>query len=363
MASNLHGAARRRRWGATAVALGPVLALLAVAAPAPARSAPTDLSPTGACAQGPAPAARPSRAVAGLIGQYGEAGAVRDVSEVCGTLVLTGPGFESARLTPLGGRRYRATDTAGRSVVAAFDDGAVSLDENRLQKHDFGAETQARIRAEVHADAGGLRAAALAASPPTEPPPRRASDLVSLPALDPSIRLHTLYAGTDNFMGVRIYERAGAYLQRPAAEALVRVSAALKGRGLGLLVTDAYRPWFATKMFWDATPLADHNFVADPAQGSRHNRGCAVDLTLYDLKTGRPVEMTGRIDEMSTRSAADFKGGTSRQRWYRDRLRAEMERQGFTVYPDEWWHFDYKDWSDYGIGVATYTALASGAAR
>ena len=132
---------------------------------------------------------------------------------------------------------------------------------------------------------------------------------------------------------------------------------ALAPKGYGLLIHDAYRPWFVTKMFWDATPDTSHVFVADPSQGSRHNRGCAVDLTLYDLKTGRAVEMTGRYDEMSPRSFADYIGGTSRQRWLRELLRTSMEAQGFAVYPQEWWHFDYQDWNEYGIGNATFTEL------
>ena len=112
-----------------------------------------------------------------------------------------------------------------------------------------------------------------------------------------------------------------------------------------------------TKLFWDASPEMGHVFVADPSKGSRHNRGCAVDLTLYDLKTGREVVMTGRYDEMSQRSFADYVGGTSRQRWLRDLLRGAMETEGFVVYPQEWWHFDYKDWSDYAIGTATFSEL------
>jgi D-alanyl-D-alanine dipeptidase len=83
-----------------------------------------------------------------------------------------------------------------------------------------------------------------------------------------------------------------------------------------------------------------------------------VDLTLYELKTGKPVEMTGRYDEMSTRSYADFPGGTSRQRALRAILRHAMEAEGFVVYPQEWWHFDYKDYASYGIGTATFTELA-----
>jgi zinc D-Ala-D-Ala dipeptidase len=158
-------------------------------------------------------------------------------------------------------------------------------------------------------------------------------------------------------MGFPLYERSAAYLQRPAAEALGRVERSLQSQGYGLLIHDAYRPWFVTKMFWDATPDSAHMFVADPAQGSRHNRGCAADLTLYDLKSGKAVEMTGGYDEMSPRSYANYVGGTSRERWLRDLLRREMEAQGFTVYPEEWWHFDYKDWPDYAIGTATFSQL------
>ena len=103
-------------------------------------------------------------------------------------------------------------------------------------------------------------------------------------------------------------------MQKPAAEALARVHTKLKQRGYGLLVFDAYRPWHVTKMFWDATPEKFHNFVADPSKGSRHNRGCAVDLALYDVKTGKPVEMVSGYDEFSDRAFPDYTGGTSRQR-------------------------------------------------
>ena len=89
----------------------------------------------------------------------------------------------------------------------------------------------------------------------------------------------------------RPLDHSRAFLQRPAADALVRVHRALRHRGLGLTIFDAYRPWRVTKQFWDETPAAKRAYVADPRRGSIHNRGCAVDLTLYDLKTGKPVEM------------------------------------------------------------------------
>jgi len=94
--------------------------------------------------------------------------------------------------------------------------------------------------------------------------------------------------------------------------------------------------------------------VADPAQGSRHNRGCAVDLTLYDLKTGKAIEMPGGYDEMSDRSYADFPGGTSLQRWHRELLRRAMEAEGFAVYSDEWWHFDFREWKKYPTSNLTF---------
>jgi len=202
-----------------------------------------------------------------------------------------------------------------------------------------------------------LRRDALAATPPKETRPR-APDLVELRSLDASIKYDIRYATSNNFMGVPFYTSAHAFMQRPAAEAVARAAAELKKLGFGLLIHDSYRPWYVTKMFWDGTPPDKHMFVADPSQGSRHNRGCAVDLTLYDLKTGAPIRMTGGYDEMSDRSYPLYPGGTSAQRWHRDLLRHVMEAQGFDVIDTEWWHFDYRDWREYPIGNLTFEQLS-----
>jgi len=202
-----------------------------------------------------------------------------------------------------------------------------------------------------------LRSIALAAKPPVERGNFRDPDLVDLRSLDPTIRYDIRYAGTNNFMGAAFYTEQKAFLQRPAAEAVLRAHRKLKERGYGLLIHDAYRPWYVTKMFWDATPDAQRDFVADPAGGSRHNRGAAVDLTLYDLKTGEPVEMVGGYDEFSERSYPDYPGGTTRQRWLRELLRDAMEAEGFTVYDYEWWHFDYRDWRSYPIQNLTFDQI------
>lgn len=127
----------------------------------------------------------------------------------------------------------------------------------------------------------------------------------------------------------------------------MRTHRALAMRGYGLLVFDGYRPWRVTKLFWDVTPTEKREFVADPAKGSKHNRGCAVDLSMYDLKTGREVEMPSVYDEMSARASPTYEGGPAQARERRDILRAAMESKGFAVEPNEWWHFNYKDWTQY----------------
>lgn len=195
-----------------------------------------------------------------------------------------------------------------------------------------------------------LRATALAADPPRENNALlRKPELADVTKLDPTIKLDIRYASIDNFLGVPLYTSARAFLQRPAAEALLRAHQRLQKGGYGLLIHDAYRPWFVTRMFRDAVPPRYYHFVADPLQGSRHNRGCAVDLTLYDLRTGKAVQMVGGYDEFSDRSYPDYVGGTSEQRAHRERLREAMEDEGFTVYEAEWWHFDYRDWRHYPI--------------
>ncbi len=194
-----------------------------------------------------------------------------------------------------------------------------------------------------------LREEALRSKPPVEAGHFRKPDLVELVKLDPTIKLDIRYATENNFLGTPMYSQARAFLQRPAAQALVRANHELEKQGLGLLVHDAYRPWYVTKMFWDATPPDKHEFVADPAKGSNHNRGCAVDLTLYDRKTGQKLPMPSLYDEMSERAYPDYKGGTEQERHNRETLRVAMEKQGFTVYKSEWWHFDYRDWKEYPI--------------
>jgi CubicO group peptidase (beta-lactamase class C family)/D-alanyl-D-alanine dipeptidase len=202
-----------------------------------------------------------------------------------------------------------------------------------------------------------LRLEALRATPPAEAGEFRAPELVDITSLDPTIQLDVRYATTNNFMNAVFYETPRAFAQRPAAQALVRVNRRLAQRGYGLLIHDAYRPWHVTKMFWDATPDDLKTFVANPALGSRHNRGCAIDLTLYRLEDKSVVPMVAGYDEFSERSFPEYPGGTSRQRWHRTLLREAMEAEGYMIYEFEWWHFDYRDWQKYPIQNVTFAEI------
>lgn len=173
--------------------------------------------------------------------------------------------------------------------------------------------------------------------------------LVELIKLDSTIKLDIRYATSNNFVGQPVYKEARAFLQMDAAEALKKVNTKIHSLGYGLLVFDGYRPWDVTKLFYDVTSKENKKFVADPKEGSRHNRGCAIDVSLYDLLTKKEIQMPGLYDEMTERSYFDYAGGSEEQRKARDLLIAAMQEEGFTVYKYEWWHFDFKDWQKYRI--------------
>lgn len=189
----------------------------------------------------------------------------------------------------------------------------------------------------------------LAQSGPPREENKREAKLVELITLDPTIKLDIRYATANNFMGRPVYPQARAFLQKPAAKSLLKVHKKLKKQGLGLVIFDGYRPWTITKLFWDTVSEEQRKFVANPAKGSKHNRGCAVDLSIYDLQTGALLPMPSGYDEFTERASPDYKGGTPEETKNRELLRGLMEDAGFVVNPNEWWHFDYKDWEKYAI--------------
>jgi D-alanyl-D-alanine dipeptidase len=155
------------------------------------------------------------------------------------------------------------------------------------------------------------------------------------------IRLDVRYARTDNFTGVQVYTEPRVFLLKSVALDLLRVRDHLRNLGFGLVLFDGYRPWSVSKFFWDHSSVEMRAFLADPAEGSSHNRGCAVDLSLFHLESGIAVMMPSDFDEMNEKAFRDYSGGTDSARNARDALRHAMEANGFSGITNEWWHFNH----------------------
>ena len=166
--------------------------------------------------------------------------------------------------------------------------------------------------------------------------------LMDMRQLLPEAHFDVTYATDRNFLKRKVYPTADLFMRRPAAQALVKASANLKEKGLGLLLFDGYRPYSVTVLFYEE--VGDTTFVADPRKGSKHNRGMAIDLTLYDLKTGEPLLMPSGYDEASPRAFHDYEGGDPQALRNRAILRDAMEQVGFQVFKWEWWHYDFTGW-------------------
>ncbi len=319
-----------------------------------------------ACAQTPSPASAaqpPARALTLLPGPMPSAplqptNAVGEYDSERGVLLLIEDGghlwlIDTSRASPA-----RIPLWTKESMTAGADGYPIRAGNIAVRRRDVGPRAgTSQLQLRPVRPVADVRVEALAATPPAEPRAAHATDLVELTTLDSTIRLEIRYATSNNFLGTRFYDEARAFMQRPAAEAVVRANQALRTLGYGLLVHDAYRPWYVTKMFWDATPADKHWLVANPAEGSKHNRGAAVDLTLFDLASGVPVEMPSTYDESTGRAFADYPGGTSLQRWHRALLRRAMEAEGFEQNPSEWWHYDFRSWHDYAIGNVPFDRI------
>jgi D-alanyl-D-alanine dipeptidase len=183
-------------------------------------------------------------------------------------------------------------------------------------------------------------------------PTLRLVDLATL-----GIPLDIRYATPDNFMKRTLYPVAKAYLRAPAAQALAAVDRDLAQRGLGIKVFDAYRPYRVTVAMWE--PIRNEDYVANPAKGSRHNRGAAVDLTLINRATGAELPMPTPYDDFTSRAAHDFADLPADVAANRALLREVMERHGFEPLPSEWWHYDFKGWREYELMDVDLSELRS----
>jgi zinc D-Ala-D-Ala dipeptidase len=174
--------------------------------------------------------------------------------------------------------------------------------------------------------------------------------LVELVRLDPAVKLDMRYATTNNFTGHILYKQARAFMAGAAAEALIRAHKRAQAEGFGFTIYDAYRPWRVTKVLWDATPPGPkRNYVANPKTGSRHNRGCAVDMTLHRLSDGGQVEMPSGFDDFSEKAHRDYADDSVDARRHAELLERVMTAEGFKGMSNEWWHFDFGGWEAYPV--------------
>ncbi len=180
-------------------------------------------------------------------------------------------------------------------------------------------------------------------------------ELVDLEIHIPGIVTDIRYATSNNFTGEQIYTEARAFARRPVSEALGKVQDSLSAHGLGLKIYDAYRPYSASVKFWEVYP--DTNFVADPKYGSRHNRGCAVDVTLINLNTGEKIPMPTDYDDFSEKAHPQYMELSEDVIFNRSLLFGIMRSFGFTHYPTEWWHFDFKGWEKYPLMDISFSDL------
>jgi zinc D-Ala-D-Ala dipeptidase len=172
-------------------------------------------------------------------------------------------------------------------------------------------------------------------------------ELVDLEEEISGIRLDVGYATEAEFMEEQLYPVAKVLLRKPAAESLSEAQEHLKDRGLELEVFDGYRPYRVTERIWE--PYQDPDFVADPAEGSRHNRGCAVDLTLVDSANGEELITPTDCDDFTEKAAHDYGDVPEEAIRNRDLLREVMEGHGFAALETEWWHYDCQDWERFEV--------------
>lgn len=194
--------------------------------------------------------------------------------------------------------------------------------------------------------------------PPVDAAATAAPDLVDLARFDPRLRFDIRYATPGNFMRRTLYPVARAVAQRPVAAALSRVQTRAEAEGYGLLIFDAYRPWRITRAMWEQTPPDQREFVADPATGSRHNRGASVDLSLH--RDGVEVTMPSPYDDFTPAAYRSNTAAPAEALRLSRLLESWMVAEGFVPLPHEWWHYDWAEWRRYPIMDTALEAVTAG---
>src|SRR5579862_743068 len=172
-------------------------------------------------------------------------------------------------------------------------------------------------------------------------------DLVDILTINPTIQLDIRYATTNNFTGKAVYPVSKCFLRKAVAQKIDSIQKELAHKGLGLKIFDGYRPLSVQRKFWEIFP--DERYVANPKNGSRHNRGSAIDVTLVDLATGQELEMPSGFDDFTAKAHRDYNNMSENSKKNCQLLESYMIKYGFIPWPLEWWHFDDQDWEKYPI--------------
>lgn len=181
--------------------------------------------------------------------------------------------------------------------------------------------------------------------------------MIELKSIVPNIQYELKYASTDNFTKVRLYpaQTKQTFLRKEPADALAKVASELAQKGIGIWVWDAYRPYQITQKFWKL--IQDERYVAHPAKGSGHNRGIAIDLTLYHLKTGQLLDMPTGFDDFSEKAHHGYDNLSTIQIENRELLRGIMEKYGFIKFQTEWWHYYWPNDNQYDVLDFTFKQI------
>ncbi len=191
-------------------------------------------------------------------------------------------------------------------------------------------------------------------SQPLAPPAKNAAKsqlpydfrLIDIRSVNNKIAMDIRYATPNNFLKQKVYPVSRCVLRGAAARRLSQVQEDLVKKGLGLKVYDCYRPLSVQKLMWKVKP--DPRYVANPATGSRHNRGAAVDITLVDSK-GKELEMPTAFDDFTEKASRSYSGASAQAKKNRQILEDAMKKYGFIPLATEWWHFDAPGWDKFAI--------------
>ena len=178
-------------------------------------------------------------------------------------------------------------------------------------------------------------------------------DVISIP----SVQIDLPYTRKDNFMKKILYQKTNTtYLRKPVLMALIEVQTELRDKGLGLKIWDGYRPFSVTEKIWHA--VKDERYAANPANGSGHNRGISVDLSLIILTTKEAVNMGTSFDHFSDSAHQSFQFLPAKVLLNRLLLKTTMEKYGFISLETEWWHYAFADAKKYELLDLSFRALS-----